>query len=462
MRSFLVALALLLAGGPSWADEAVVVGIDRYPSLRPEARLAGCVNDAKLMGSRLERSGFHVTMLTDEQATRAGVLGALAQAGSRNSAGERFVFYFSGHGTGGTSPYLLTADSVEGSFERDLSAADLHSAVLAVPASSRTVLLDSCFSRIFATSRGLGTALRTRHYEKVASRGLAPQDESAYRADTTAHLAASSPQATREEVVYFVASRREEPAQEDEFSGDVHGVFTWYLASRLLSNRVMWGDLQAEVTSLVAERTGDTQHPTLTPGFSQSLVFGGPARVAAGGSSSPGGAAPAAGSSSDAWAVFNRDRVEPGRLDLAMRPAASTMAVGDLLSFTVGVGSDGYLVLVERGVSGRVNLLFPSRPDVSLAAVRAGQTVDVPSAGKAFSPDRPGTERVRALLFGSRAEAAAFLGAFESAPAEFQDFVGAMRGRDLRLVEAPSRDAGGGTWTADVFFQVLPAQAAGD
>lgn len=443
MRLWLV-LLLLLAGGPAWADQAVVVGIDQYPSLRPEARLAGCVNDARLMASRLERAGFGVTLLTDAQASREAVLQALGSARD----GGRFVFYFSGHGTGGVSPYLLMADSVEGSFERDLSAAELHSAVKAVPAASRTVLLDSCFSRIFATSRGLGPALRTRHYEKVASRGLAPQDASAYRADTTAHLAASAP---REEVVYFVASRREEPAQEDEFSGDVHGVFTWYLASRLLSNRVTWGDLQAEVTSLVAERTGDTQHPTLTPGFGGTMVFGGPATVAAA----------SGGASSDAWAVFNRDRVEPGRLDLAMKPAASTMAVGDLLSFTVRVGSDGYLVLVERGVSGRVNLLFPSRPDVSMAAVRAGQTVAVPSAGKAFSPDRPGTERVRALLFGSRAEAQAFLSAFEAAPSEFQDFVGAMRGRDLRLVDAPSRDAGGGTWTADVFFQVVPAQAAG-
>lgn len=446
MRFVLTLLALLLLGGPARADEAVVVGIDRYPSLRPEARLAGCVNDARLMASRLERSGFRVTLLTNEQATRGAMLQALARA----TSGGRFVFYFSGHGTGGTSPYLLTADSVEGSFDRDLSAADLHAAVLAVPASSRTVLLDSCFSRLFATSRGLGPALRTRHYEKVASRGLAPQDDSAYRGDTTAHLA--SP--TRDEVVYFVASRREEPAQEDEFSGQVHGVFTNYLASRLLSNRVMWGDLQAEVTSLVAERTGDTQHPTLTPGVSQTLVFGGPATVAASSGSGSG--------SGDAWAVFNRDRVEPGRLDLAMRPSTSSMAVGDLLSFSVGVGSDGYLVLVERGVSGRVNLLFPSRPDVALASVRAGQTVNVPSAGKAFSPDRPGTERVRALLFGSRAEAEAFLGAFEAAPAEFQDFVGAMRGRDLRLVEAPSRDAGGGIWTADVFFQVVPAQAAGE
>lgn len=444
MRRWLLILAMLLAAVPARADEAVVVGIDRYPSLRPEARLGGCVNDARLMAERLERAGFHVKLLTDEAATRQGILQALAEARAANSPQERFAFYFSGHGTGGVAPHLLTADSVEGSYDRDLGAAELDEAVRAVPASARTVLLDSCFSRIFATSRGLAPALRTRHYEKVISRGLAAQDEPARRGDTTAHLSADP----KDPVAWFVASRREEPAQEDEFSGEVHGVFTYYLASRLLSNRVMWGDLQAQVTSLVAERTGDLQHPTLSPGYADTLVFGGPAQVQA---------SEEAPSSSDAWEVFNRDRVEPGRLDLAMKPAASTVRVGDLLTFSVGVGSEGYLVLVERGVTGQVHLLYPSVPEVSLSEVRAGQRVEIPVPGKAFSPDRPGTERVRALLFGSRSEAEAFLRAFGAAPAEFDRFVGAMRARDLRLVSArEGAVGGGGMWTADVFFQVVP------
>ena len=44
------ALVLLLAG-PAGADEAVVVGLDRYPTLRPEAALSGGVNDARLMAT---------------------------------------------------------------------------------------------------------------------------------------------------------------------------------------------------------------------------------------------------------------------------------------------------------------------------------------------------------------------------------------------------------------------------
>lgn len=459
------ALVLLLAG-PAGADEALVVGLDRYPTLRPEAALSGGVNDARLMATRLERAGFQVTMLTDAQATRDAILGALQAARSRNGPEDRFVFYFAGHGTGGDEAWLLPSDSVEGSFERDLSAAQLHEAVRAVPAGQRTVLLDTCFSKLFSGARGLGTAMRTRNYQKVASRGLAPLDSTATRPDSTAHLSAAGPAGgpqvaatpprvsvpatpPRDEVVYFVASRRDEAAQEDEFGGEVHGVFSYYLASRLLSNRLVWSDLQAEVGSLVAERTGDTQHPTLTPGFADSLVFGGPPRVAA----APDPPAPSGGG--DAWAAFNRDQVDPGRLDLSMRPGRSTVAVGDLLSFTIRTGMDGYLVVAERGVSGNINLLYPRAPDVEAARVSAGEAITIPHAGHAYSPDRPGTERVRALLFGSRDEAAAFLGAFRAAPSDLASFVRAMKGRDLRLVPT-ARGMGGGTYTADVFFQVLP------
>ncbi len=75
---------------------ALCVGIDRYPG---NARLNGCVNDAKLWARRLGELGFRTRMLLDGQATEAGITTALTDLVRAGRRGDVLVFQFAGHGT---------------------------------------------------------------------------------------------------------------------------------------------------------------------------------------------------------------------------------------------------------------------------------------------------------------------------------------------------------------------------
>ncbi|MBI3925764.1 MAG: caspase family protein [Armatimonadetes bacterium] len=449
-RLMIFLLALLLQGGlPAGADQALVVGVESYPGLKgQDARLLGCVNDARLMAERLRSLGFEVRLLTEQQATRDAILRELERM--RGQRQERFVFYFAGHGTGGDEPYLLPYDSKEGTLAFDLSGEALNRAVAAIPATHRSVVLDSCFSEMFFRSRAVGPMLRSRYYRKTArSKGVGPQDASANAQDALRFLDYGPPRLapSTEGTCYLVAARQSEAAQEAEFDDKNYGVFTYYLASRLLSNRPLWGDLQMEVSALVAERVGDLQHPTLTPGYAPVPVFGGP----------PAEVSPQ--QSASLWEIFNRDRVDRSQLRLEMSPDRSTVRVGDPLTFSVEVGRPGYLLVLEHGVSGKVNLLFPSSRERAAGGVRQGEVIEIPAPRMAFTPDAPGVERVRALLFDSREEAEPLLAVLDETDNSFGSFVRRLKARDLKLVSRESQvGAGPGlpVHTSDVFFQVLP------
>ena len=73
------------------------VGINAYAG----NELNGCVNDAKNMQQTLTgKYGFTDTvLLTDQQATRDGIIGAIKGYQAKANAGDIFVFTYSGHGT---------------------------------------------------------------------------------------------------------------------------------------------------------------------------------------------------------------------------------------------------------------------------------------------------------------------------------------------------------------------------
>jgi hypothetical protein len=91
---------------------AVLVGINRYKGfIRHNGkivplhrhRLYGCVNDVEAMQSLLvQRYGFsesNTSVLTDELATREAILASLEHMIRLAAAGDRLLFYFSGHGS---------------------------------------------------------------------------------------------------------------------------------------------------------------------------------------------------------------------------------------------------------------------------------------------------------------------------------------------------------------------------
>ena len=192
------------------------------------------------------------------------------------------------------------------------------------------------------------------------------------------------------EVCYFTASRRNEQAGEAVFNGADHGVFTYYLVQQLNGNCVLWNDLHTSVTATVADFMEDAQHPMLTVAFVNQPIFG--LKKAIVETNTP----------PSLWEIYNSDHISRDKVTLAIKPNKTTLAVGDQLSFDVGVGAKGYLVVLERDVHGTVRRLFPVSRDAVDGQVYAGQTLSLPGEGKAYSPDRPGIERVRALLFTSR------------------------------------------------------------
>lgn len=80
---------------------ALVVGINHYAT--PGMDLSGCVNDANNMKSFLtDCCGFEeagIRMLTDDQATKANILGHLEWLVSKGGPGVELFYYHSGHGT---------------------------------------------------------------------------------------------------------------------------------------------------------------------------------------------------------------------------------------------------------------------------------------------------------------------------------------------------------------------------
>jgi hypothetical protein len=136
---------------------ALIAGIAGY--LHIAGLPAAVRNDAREIRDLLADPRYggypsgHVTLLLDEQATRAGILGALADLAARSDAGSSVVIYISGHGAQVTSgaraaEYILPFDCVLASAEdlatTAISGAEFAAALRAIPAAKVLVVFDCC------------------------------------------------------------------------------------------------------------------------------------------------------------------------------------------------------------------------------------------------------------------------------------------------------------------------------
>lgn len=466
--SLLALGAVWLAGAPAArADRAVVVGVNQYPNLTG-ANLNGCVPDAKLMADTLKKFKFEVTLLTDDTATKQGILEALDTAKASNKPRERFVFYFAGHGTRASNgnSVLLPHDSEEKSETHDIKSEELYDQLNAIPARTRTVLLDSCFSGGMARSvKGLvqgkkHRGLKTRYYARsVASRDINPPQD----LQTSAN----------DKVCYYTATRKNEQAGEDQFpDGSRHGVFTYYLVQRLTGGQDVWDNVQKTVSGQVSDWMDDTQHPTLSANFKDAQVFEAKAEAPTTDTPPTPNPAPAPVATptpkpNTIWEMYNADNADPDKVLVSINPNQTTFAVNDQLSFGVKLGAAGYLVLLERGTSGNVNLLFPADAKAETASRPAGWSMTVPEdKDQAWAPDAAGTERIKALLFTSKELAEALLAKFPAT----RSLDRKMMSKDLVLVrKAPPANTTDNNkinpppdfYSSDIIFEVVPKGAEG-
>jgi hypothetical protein len=129
------------AGGQ---NKALVVGINNYAGPN---QLPSCVNDANTIAALLKSSFVfdNISVLTDEQATKAGLIAGLKALFQNAGPADRLVFFFSGHGyrpiqNNVVEEALVTQDS---QFFGDDELAGL---MQGLPGGVLTIILDACFS----------------------------------------------------------------------------------------------------------------------------------------------------------------------------------------------------------------------------------------------------------------------------------------------------------------------------
>lgn len=382
------------------ADVAVVVGNDVYPNL-VHGNLQGCVNDATAMKGTLEGYGFRVILITDDQATKQGILDTLRQVGSQIKSDERFVFYFAGHGSktpegGGV---LLAHDAVEGNFVNTLNKAELSGALTAISARAKTVVLDACYSDGALRSKGLAKLLHLRfHQMGPKPKNLDPVNQT----DTNNNVVNSS-------VCAFASSTRLQPSGEVSEDGRVRGVFTYCLEKRLKRGHKTdrWGDVASEVSAEVAREMEDQQTPVFGPSNYASVpVFEG--------TNAP-NHNPKPNPKRTLWDDYVENKANTSYLQLRVNPDQSQMAQNTHFNIDVVIGKeDGYLVLLNKDASGRIFLISPNPKNganvedmVNASHITAGTTRTI-----TVNPKDLGTERVKAILFHSEAEAKTLISNF--------------------------------------------------
>lgn len=146
---------------------ALLIGVGSYQHI-PDARIPISVEDAREVGKALhdpDLCGYpreQVTFLHDEQASRDGILKALADLAARTAPEDTVLLFYSGHGALGTdsSYYLTTFDSqvsggrvVKGS---GVSDGELLAALRAIPARRMILFFNACYSGELSPHLGLG------------------------------------------------------------------------------------------------------------------------------------------------------------------------------------------------------------------------------------------------------------------------------------------------------------------
>jgi hypothetical protein len=259
------------------ADQALLIGVNTYPNLK-QGNLQGCVNDVNSMTAQLKKRGFTTTIITNEQATKAGILAAIDGMRAKTKPNERFIFFYAGHGTraAGGGGSLLPSDAREGTEEFDLPAALLYERLSAIPARARTAILDSCFSGGMMRSKG-ARGITSRFYKrnKDADDSFGAKDLVMVKVNKPTQTEHLQPTA-QGPVCYFAASKANQEAGEDDFNRERHGVFTYHLLqemNKLQDLRVPWNVLQKPVISAVTTYMDDLQQPLLSGPYVNTLVF---------------------------------------------------------------------------------------------------------------------------------------------------------------------------------------------
>lgn len=266
---------------------ALLVGIDTYPHVNG---LDGCVNDARLMRTVLvETFGFddaHITLLANEQATRAGILAAFDALIAAAQPDDVIVVHYAGHGSqmtdregdepSGFDSTLMPWDTGRDPHEnRDITDDEIHLKLeaLAARTSFTTLVVDACHSGTI-TRDAFGAKRRSAPPDRRPASALPPSPIPGARLTRTRSGASGwMPLATS--YVLISGCRDDEESKEYEPpAGGTHGALTWFLsqALRTASSGTTYRDVFETVSAQVTAYNA-VQHPQLE-GPADRAIFG--------------------------------------------------------------------------------------------------------------------------------------------------------------------------------------------
>ena len=226
---------------------AVLVGINRYAvagtpasqnalSTRGLGNLEGPVNDVEAMGALLvSRFSFrpeNILVLTDDQATREGILGAIRDHLGASRSGDQAFFFYAGHGSwveNSRSPEADKRDETIVPVDAARGVADIRDKELRAPFAALldrgvdvTLVFDACHSG--SITRGVDPGLERS--VRAAPGDVA--DAAAYPAPPADHRSGRA--------LVFSAARDDQKAREFVNEDGVSaGAFTWAFVEALRS-----------------------------------------------------------------------------------------------------------------------------------------------------------------------------------------------------------------------------------
>ena len=276
------------------ARHALLIGIDQYPRI-PNADLQGCVNDMKLMCSLVaDRFGFpaeHTRTLRDEEATQAGIRGALAELAAAVGKDDVVVLFYAGHGSRMADPRqpgrmiesMVTHDSGRGEQpNRDILDEEIDRWVQGVNEKTPfvTLIFDCCHSGS-VTRDPFGERTREvpadlRAPAEMFGGGPVPDVFAATRAVAEEEDGKAGWLPGRRRAVVVAACQADEYASEHKaFTGEdvvTHGALTYFLSQALLraQSGATWRDVFEQVAPVLTAKYG-RQHPLLEGSMDKEL-----------------------------------------------------------------------------------------------------------------------------------------------------------------------------------------------
>lgn len=260
------------------AKRALCVGINQFAHLPMASWLNGCVNDANDMAAMLRKRGFasrSVTVLTDAQATKANIMGALTTLVTTAKEGDTIVFSFSSHGTqvpdtdgdepdGADEAFACHDMAQKGDqWDTDTVIIDDELRLLFGKLPKGVVMeayLDTCHSGTGLKAEDLLSGRRPRFVPPPTMKGLRSIDAAATKS-TTAELVKSIPAGGRP--VLFGGCRSDQTSADATFDGRSSGAFTYFFLKALAANPTgSRADLHKALTKGLVD-ADFSQRPTL-------------------------------------------------------------------------------------------------------------------------------------------------------------------------------------------------------